>query len=136
MRMTPDMFDEVLERLTPRITKGTTNWRSPLDPGLKVAITLRHLASGSSYKDMQYGWRVPHNSISLLVREVCQAIVDEYQEELLSPPDTEEGEEYLMACTGGGTYQTPLVLLMVSTLLARHLPTQGQSTTITKDTSP
>ena len=30
-----------------------------------------------------------HTTISLLVREVCQAIVDEYQE-LLSPPDTEE----------------------------------------------
>ena len=88
--MTPDMFDEVLQCLTPRMTKKTTNWRAPLDPGLKVVITLRHFAAGSSYKDMQYGWRVLHNSISILVREVCQSIVDEYQDELLSPPATEE----------------------------------------------
>ena len=53
MRMPPDMFDEFLQRLTPRITKKTTNWRSPQEPGLKVAITLRHLASGSRYHDMQ-----------------------------------------------------------------------------------
>jgi hypothetical protein len=43
MRMPPDMFDELLQRLTPRITKKTTNWRSLLEPGLKVVITLRHL---------------------------------------------------------------------------------------------
>ena len=30
MRMPSDMFDELLQRLTPRITKKTTNWRSPL----------------------------------------------------------------------------------------------------------
>ena len=91
MRMPPDMFDELVQRLTPRITKKTTNWRSPLEPGLKVAITLRHLASGSKYHDMQYAWRVPHNTISIVVREVCEAIIEEYLDEQLSPPTTEQG---------------------------------------------
>ena len=45
--MTPDMFDEIVQRLTPRLTRITTNFSVPLDPGLKVAITLRHLASGA-----------------------------------------------------------------------------------------
>ena len=76
MRMPPAMFDEVVQRLTPALTKKTTNWRAPLDPGLKVALTLRHLASGAKYRDMQYGWRVPHNTISLVVREVCETIVN------------------------------------------------------------
>ena len=89
MRMPPAMFDEIVERLTPRLTKKTTNWREPLAPGLKVAITLRHLASGAKYKEMQYGWRVPHNTISLVVREVCVAIIEEYTEELLAPPQTD-----------------------------------------------
>ena len=91
MRMPPAMFDEIVQRLTPRITKKTTDWRAPLDPGLKVAITLRHLASGSKYHDMQYAWRVPHSTISLVVREVCEAIIEEYLEEQMSPPTTEEG---------------------------------------------
>ncbi|KAK6188557.1 hypothetical protein SNE40_004712 [Patella caerulea] len=90
MRMPPVMYDELVERLTPTLTKETTNWRAPLDPGLKVAITLRHLASGSKYREMQYGWRVPHNTISLIVREVCEAIVHVYREEMLSPPETPE----------------------------------------------
>ena len=91
MRMPPAMFDEILQRLTPRITKMTTNLRDPLEPGLKVALTLRHLASGAKYHDMQYAWRVPPNTISIVVREVCEAIVDEFAEEQMRPPTTEDG---------------------------------------------
>lgn len=88
MRMPPAMFDEVVQRLTPALTKTTTHCREPLEPGLKVALTLRHLASGAKYREMQYGWRVPHNTISIVVREVCEAIIVEYREELLKPPQT------------------------------------------------
>ena len=82
--------DELMQRLTPRIAKQNTNYR-PSFPGLKVSITLRHLASGTKYHDMQYDWRVPHNTISIIVREVCQAIVDEYLDEMMSTPTTETG---------------------------------------------
>lgn len=91
MRMPSAMYDEIVQRLTPLLTKKTTNWRAPLEPGLKVALTLRHLASGARYSDMQYAWRVPHNTISLVVREVCEAIVEEYLDEQLTPPSTEQG---------------------------------------------
>ena len=37
-----------------------------------------------------YGFRVAHNTISLLVREVCQAIFDEYHDEVTICPTTEE----------------------------------------------
>ena len=89
MRMPPDMFDEIVQRLTPALRKQTTQLRDPHEPGLKIAVTLRHLASGAKYSDMQFGWRMPHNSISVVVREVCEAIVAEYGDELLKPPQTE-----------------------------------------------
>ena len=38
---------------------------------------------------MQYGWRVPHNTISIVVREVCEAIIHEYRDEMLAPPLTD-----------------------------------------------
>ena len=72
-----DMFDELLTRVGPRITKHNTNYREALDPGLKLSLTLRHLVSGTKYHSMSYGWRVPHNTISLLIPKVCQAIIDE-----------------------------------------------------------
>ena len=74
MRMQPEMFDEILERVGPRITKQYTFYRAPIDPGMKLAVTLRHLASGSKYTSMQFGWRVPHNTISVIVREVNRLI--------------------------------------------------------------
>ncbi|MCP4740407.1 MAG: hypothetical protein GY873_40110, partial [Bosea sp.] len=43
MRMPQAMYQEIVTRLTPRLQKQTTNWRQPLEPGLKIAITLRHL---------------------------------------------------------------------------------------------
>jgi hypothetical protein len=59
MRMPPEMFDDLLARVGPRITKQYTWYREPLEPGLKLALTLRHLASGSKYSTMKYGWRAP-----------------------------------------------------------------------------
>ena len=76
MQMPPEMFDELLSRMGPRITKHSANYLETLDPGLKRALILRHLATGTKYHSMSYGWRVPHNTISLLIPKVCQAIID------------------------------------------------------------
>lgn len=62
MRMSPEMFDELLARVGPRITKQQTWYREPLEPGMKLALTLRHLASGSKYAVMKFGWRILHNT--------------------------------------------------------------------------
>ena len=86
LRMPPEMFDELLDRVGPRITKKHTHYRQAIEPGMKLAITLRHLASGDKYNSMRFGWRVPHNTISLIVREVCQAIIDEYVQDVMPVP--------------------------------------------------
>ena len=62
-----------------------------MEPGLKLAIILHHLASRSSYSTMQNGWRVPANTQSVLVWEVCLAIVDEYLPDVMTCPTTSEG---------------------------------------------
>ena len=91
MRMLPDMFDDILEWVRGRITKQYTWYREPLEPGLKLAITLCHLVSGSKFADMKFGWRVPANMISGFVPEVCKAIVDEYLDEVMTPPPHPSG---------------------------------------------
>ena len=70
MRMPTEMYDGLVTRLSPHITRQTTTFRRPIPPGMKVAITLRHLASGTKYRSMRFGWRVPHNTISKIVKEV------------------------------------------------------------------
>ena len=39
----------LLPRVTLRLTKQDTNYRKALEPSLKLAITLRYMASGNSY---------------------------------------------------------------------------------------
>ncbi|XP_034039667.1 putative nuclease HARBI1 [Thalassophryne amazonica] len=91
MRLEPPAFLELLTRIAQRITKQDTNYRKALEPGLKLAITLRFLATGNSYKSLQYGFRVAHNTISVFVPQVCQAIIEELSDEVLMCPDTAEG---------------------------------------------
>ena len=90
MRLDEGLFDEIVVRVTPLIEKKTTWWREPLSVGLRVAITLRFLATGSSYRTLGYSFRVPHNTISLIIPETCRAIVTAFGDEVLKMPRTPE----------------------------------------------
>ena len=90
IRMDFNVFTEVLERIRPRITKITTNWRPPLSPGLKLLTTLAYLSGGSAYRHDMFHNRMPHNSMCLVVKEVCDAIAEEYESEVIVCPTTQE----------------------------------------------
>ena len=85
MRMAPEMYAEIIFYVEHRITKQYTRLRQPLEPRLKLAVTLRNLASGVKYSELQYGWRIPPNLLSIVVQEVCHAICDEYMNEVMKP---------------------------------------------------
>jgi hypothetical protein len=87
LRMPPEMLDELLERVRPRLQKDYIS-RQPLSPGLKLALTLRHFASGHTYSSMKFSRRVPHNTISLVVLEVCEALQADYMDEVMRCPTT------------------------------------------------
>ena len=84
------MFDELLDRTRPLIVQQATTYRDALEPGLKLAVTLRYLAAGNSYVDLAYNFRVANNSISIFIPEMCQAILDGFVDELIPSPNTKE----------------------------------------------
>lgn len=87
-RVDPDLFQELLARVGPRIEKQDTFMRKALEPGLRLALTLRYLATGDSYMSLQYNFRVSNNAISAIVPETCEAIIAELQEDVLTCPTT------------------------------------------------
>ena len=106
LRMEPAMFDEILQRVGPSITRQDTRMRRALEPGLKLAVTLRYLATGDKYPTLQYDYRVARNTISLFVPEVCRAITEVYKDEVIKCPTTAEewrpiSEEFPCLCCSG-----------------------------------
>ena len=55
-----------------------------------MAVTLRHLATGASYAELMYSFRVGKNTISKFIPEVLEAIILEYSEEVLPAVVTPE----------------------------------------------
>ena len=124
--LSPQMFLDLVERLTSRLHKEDTWYRDSLEVGLEVTITLRHLATGDNYKSLMYLFYVPHNTISILVRDVCQAIRDEYDDEVVSNPTTVEGRKEIAATSRWNFHH------ILGTLDGKHIrircPTNGGST--------
>ena len=64
--------------------------RDPVSPGVKLAVTLRHLATGDSYVTLQYAFRVASQTIEKLVPEVCDAITRAYRDQVMQCPTLPE----------------------------------------------
>lgn len=90
MRVEPALFDEILERITPRIMGVGNNYRPSIEAGLKLSATLRYLATGDSYASIAYNYRVHYSTVSHIVPDVCEAIKLEYQNEVIKFPTTAE----------------------------------------------
>jgi len=86
------MFDEMVQRVGPRIHKHDTKIRKVLSPGLKLAITVRFPASGDKYLSLMYSFHVARNTISVIIPDVCQPIVEEYnyKDEVITCPTSPE----------------------------------------------
>ena len=58
IQMPPELFQELEQRITAELQRDRTWMRDPISPGVKLAVTLRHLATGDSYTTLQYAFRV------------------------------------------------------------------------------
>ena len=89
-RVPAELFQELETRVGPLLQKQKTFYRQPLEPGLRLALTLRYLASGDSYQSLSFNFRVAANTICIVVRETCEAIIKTYEDEVLDCPSTPE----------------------------------------------
>lgn len=54
LRMDRESFDQLLDRVSPMITKADTPMRDSIPPGEKLAITLRYLATGRTMNNNNF----------------------------------------------------------------------------------
>ena len=90
VRLPQELFNEVLERITPRIERQDTWWREAIQPAARLAVTLRFLATGDSYRSLMYSFLISDSTISLIIPEVCEAIIAEFLKEVIVCPKTPE----------------------------------------------
>ena len=88
LRIKPELFDEMLERITPDIMGPGTNYRPSLEPGLKLSVVLKLLAHGSEQIDMWTDFVVSRSAICNMIVPVCEAIQKHYRDEVFHTPTT------------------------------------------------
>jgi hypothetical protein len=60
----------------PAVQKKNTNFRYAIGVTELLATTLRFLATGDSYDSMLYLFKVSTQSISLIIPQVCEALIN------------------------------------------------------------
>ncbi|KAK5898234.1 hypothetical protein CgunFtcFv8_015670 [Champsocephalus gunnari] len=88
--MSKDAFDELLGKVGPLIVKADTRLRLSIGPAERLAICLRYLATGDSYRTIAFSYRVGHTTVAVIVREVAGAIWTALVEETMPVPQMED----------------------------------------------
>ena len=83
-------FQFLVERLYPRLIKrDTVTWKS-IKPDKKCCLFLRYIASGESFRSLEYQFRISRRTISRVISTVAKAIIHEMQDAYLKTPNTVE----------------------------------------------
>ncbi|XP_034059839.1 uncharacterized protein LOC117538335 [Gymnodraco acuticeps] len=98
-RMSKEVFDELLGKVGPLITKVDTHLRMSIDPAERLAICLRYLATGDSYATIAFSYRVGRSTVAVIVKEVAGAIWTALVEECMPVPQVEDWSSCCSSCS-------------------------------------
>ena len=79
-----------MELVTPRIAKKETNMNKTITAEERLAVALRFHATGNTYSDLAFTFRMHTSTIGGIVPEVCQAVYHCLKSEYLRLPNTKE----------------------------------------------
>lgn len=74
-RMSRTDFEILLNMVAPAVVKQDTKFRKSIDPHIRLAITLRYLATGDSHGSLSYTFRVSKSVICHTIPEVCKELI-------------------------------------------------------------
>ncbi|KAJ8685504.1 hypothetical protein QAD02_021297 [Eretmocerus hayati] len=85
LRMDVNMFEELLQKVTPLIQKRNTHLRESISAAERLSVTLRHLATGETQESLSLSFRIGQSTISG-VKAIHQVLAGDY----LKFPSSEE----------------------------------------------
>ena len=88
-RMSKETFDYLCNKLRDYIGKKSTNMRRPISVEERVAVTLWFLSTGSGFRSVAWLFGISKSSVSIIVRETCDAIVNVLQRKFIKIPSGE-----------------------------------------------
>ncbi|XP_039665752.1 protein ANTAGONIST OF LIKE HETEROCHROMATIN PROTEIN 1-like isoform X2 [Perca fluviatilis] len=83
-RVSRDTFDYLLDRIGPAIRRRRTNYRAPIEPRRRLAITLWWLARSGEYRSIAGLFGVGIATVCVIVRQVTWAIVERLYRRVVS----------------------------------------------------
>nr|XP_023026996.1 uncharacterized protein LOC111514994 [Leptinotarsa decemlineata] len=88
VRLTRERFYFVLSLVEEDLTTPSYNRiKEPITAVEKLALTLRLLATGESYRSLSFGYRIPYSAISTIVPKVLAALQKKLVPLFLPPPE-------------------------------------------------
>ena len=76
LRMDDNTFENLLAMVAPLIKRENTIMRKAITVKQRLIITLRYLATGNSFADLQYSSAVSRQFVGEIVIETCLAIIE------------------------------------------------------------
>ncbi|CAN8004230.1 unnamed protein product [Ixodes pacificus] len=79
LRMPPSTFDTLLGLVGPKIERKVTPFREPISPHDRLAITLRFLANGDTFRSLSYNFLIGRSTAAVIIRQTTAAIWESLQ---------------------------------------------------------
>lgn len=86
-RMTVHTFDHLLAISDPYLKKQDTRMRKAIEPELKLALTLHHLAEGASHSAIAAHYRLGRSTTSVIIYDTCKVLWKVLQPIYLKAPN-------------------------------------------------
>ncbi|XP_016657859.1 uncharacterized protein LOC107883044 [Acyrthosiphon pisum] len=88
-RMGMKQFDQLLSIIKKDIEKKELNLRESITAEERLAVCLRFLATGNSFRSLAFNYRMGRSTISNIVEEVCEALWKNLQPIVMPDPNEE-----------------------------------------------
>ncbi|XP_054277592.1 uncharacterized protein LOC128996347 [Macrosteles quadrilineatus] len=92
-RMSKSTFDQLELELRETITKQDSYFRQPISPTQRLAVFLRFLATGDTFKTISFSYRLGRSTVASIVHHTSQAVIEVLLNKVMPVPDEDKWNE-------------------------------------------